>query len=444
MMPNQTTRATAQSSGYQPYQAKWNSMAGVTEGNDDSGYWSVGNDFDWSQRPDPNASPYWDENGRMAGWTTQGYANQNKGGSGLFGDFGKATDFQTWEVDPTTGQLSNPYGGTIDPNSKSGGTKFMSYAMPIAMMAGLGAGAAGGAFSGVGGMTAAEGAALGSEAAGGITGIGAGGTTAAEAATAAGLGTSGAGGLSLEAASMLPEAAGAVTGNGAGMAPILGGTNGSTAFSGLSSIQQISELMKQGMNVKDAISMISGGQGNGQQTGKGNTSILDLLGGYYSGQQMKDYSGNMKGIYSDLNNRQDQFRDQLLRSYQDPETFYGSNQWKGLESVYQNQIDRNAAKSGRLANPTDREVLLQKYGMQELEKFRSGLRDAAGLTKPEAALDPLAKGYQAEAYANTAPWATVGRGGTGTTGSVQDVVGALGDGAKSVEDIWKFIEGWFN
>jgi len=217
------------------------------------------------------------------------------------------------------------------------------------------------------------------------------------------------------------------------------GAGGSTA----STMSQIQDYVKKGMSVIEAIQKVTGGGAGGKGGGAG---ILDMLGAYYSSQQMKDYSGNMKGIYSDLNNRQDQFRNQLLKSYEDPNQFYGSNQWKGLESVYQNSIDRDASKAGRLANPTDREVLLQNHAMKELEKYRDGLRQSAGLTRPEAALEPLAKGYEAEAYANTAPWATAGRGGTGggSVGQVRDIVGAIGDTAKSAEDIWKLIEGWFN
>lgn len=217
-----------------------------------------------------------------------------------------------------------------------------------------------------------------------------------------------------------------------------------TAAEGGSILSSIQQAVKAGMPVLEAIQKFGGAltQQSGQPGG-GGRSILDLLGAYYSAQQNKDYAGNLKGIYSDLTARQNQFRDQLLASYQDPNTFYNSNQWKGLESVYQNQVDRQAAAKGRLANPTDREVLLQKHAMQELEKYRSGLKEAAGLTRPEAALDPLAKGYQAEAWANSPLFTATGgfRAGGGT--DIGNIINVLGEAGSTAQDIWKFISGFF-
>lgn len=291
------------------------------------------------------------------------------------------------------------------------------------------AGGAAGAGSGVGtGLTAAEAAALGSEAAGGITGIGAGGTTAAEAAAAAGLPGSAAASVPFEAGFTASAASPVAT----------------TAAEGGSVLSSIQQAVKAGMPVLEAIQKF-GGALTGQSGSGGGRGLLDLLGAYYSAQQNKDYAGNLKGIYSDLTARQNQFRDQLLASYQDPNTFYNSNQWKGLESVYQNQVDRQAATKGRLANPTDREVLLQKHAMQELEKYRSGLKEAAGLTRPEAALDPLAKGYQAEAWANSPLFTATGgfRAGGAGGGGVGNVVNMLAQAGSTAADIWKLISGWF-
>lgn len=237
-------------------------------------------------------------------------------------------------------------------------------------------------------------------------------------------------------------------GGGAGYTGSVAATGGATSLSALPGAAgstlgggSITELLtKYGPKVLGALTQMGGGSGEGGKGG-GGPGILDLLGGYYSGQQMKDYSGNMKEIYSNLLNRQDQFRNQLLKSYEDPNQFYGSNQWKGLESVYQNSIDRNAAKGGTLANPTDRERLLQSYAMKEMENYRGGLRQAAGMTNPENALDALAKGYQAEAYANLGPWATASRGGTGSVGNI---VNTITSGAKTAGEIWDFLKDFFD
>lgn len=280
---------------------------------------------------------------------------------------------------------------------------------------------------------------------------------AATSAPASAWGTTGAGFVpGTSAAAGFTPGAGIVAGEG-GMAT-LGSAGSAAAAGGASSsiVDMIQSAVNQGMPIQEAMKfaeqMGGGQQGQGGQGGL--ESILGILAGagkgYYDSKQMKDYSKNLKGIYSDLNARQDQFRIQLLNSYQDPNQFYNSNQWKGLESVYQNSIDRDAAKSGRLSNPTDREVLLQSHAMKELEKYRDGLRSSAGLTKPEAALGPLAEGYKAEAYANTPVGAALdqifgSRSATGGTrgGNVTDIVKTISGFGGDIKQIYDFVSGWF-
>lgn len=409
-----TTRATAQAtSPYTPAKGVWqdfdNQYMGDYQGQDtrqpwEKGYWKPDPNANYGTSPGQNFGQMFDpKTGDHIGWMEKG--DLSAGGSGLFGSFGKEKSLVQYMIDPATGQLMDPGKATVTP-SKSGMTNFMSYAVPIGMAAGLGAGAAGGAFSG----TAAAGGELGTGS--GLVELGGGGAgfTGSTAAT---------GGAT--ALSQLPGAS------------MLGGSGGLTEL-----------LTKYGPKVLGALTQAGGGGGQGGQGGQGGgMGILDMLGAYYSSQQMKDMSGNLKGIYSDLNNRQDQFRNPLLQSYQDGgKSFYDSNQWKGLESVYQNSIDRGAAKGGTLANPTDRERLLQSYAMKELENYRDGLRQSAGMTKPEDALGPLAEGYKAEAYANTAPFAAYARGGTGA--NVGQVWNTIKDTASTAEDVWKFISSWFD
>lgn len=438
-------------SPYTPKMGKWIDYSGATE--DDrwstapKGIWGLDPSVDYGQAPEPGMSPYFDQQGRMAGWTS----NQDVGnGSGLFGNFGDGGNFTTYSIDPMTGQMSGPQAGSVE-KSRSNMTNFMSYAMPIAMASGLGYGAAQGAFSGLGAAGGEAAAVGGSEAAlGGLGGVepiagsgfsmGSGGATAFGQPFSAGATLAGAG-----------EAGGSLMGlsNLAGV--------GGAASAGMGQLNQITDLVSKGMSIQDAVKAVGamgGGQAGGgtqqprSQGGGGLGGIADLLAAYYSSKQMKDYSGNLKGMYDDLKRRQDQFMNPLLQSYQDPNTFYNSNQWKGLESVYKNQVDRQAAKGGTLANPTAREVTLQAQAMKELENYRNGLRQSAGLTNPADALDPLAKGYQAEAYANAAPFAAIGRGGSGSgqniVNTVNDTWKTITDVGSTAQDIWKFIEGWFD
>jgi hypothetical protein len=127
--------------------------------------------------------------------------------------------------------------------------------------------------------------------------------------------------------------------------------------------------------------------------------------------------------------------------------FYGSNQWKGLESVYQNKIDRQAAKGGTNANTIDREVKLNNYAMQELEKFRGGLKEAVSAYDPTR-LAPIAeKGYNTEAGANNPMWAGLGRAGTGGPGeggiSTENYIKTISNTASTAEEIYDLISKWF-
>lgn len=238
-------------------------------------------------------------------------------------------------------------------------------------------------------------------------------------------------------------------GGGAGFTGSTAATGGATSLSALPGAGTASgggsflELLKE--YGPKAYELVAGSPG---QDGKGGSrGIIDLLAGYYSSQQNKDLSGNLKGMYSDQRGLQNPYNDLLRASYQDPNVFYNSNQWKGLESVYQNKIDRQAAKGGTIANPTDRERLLQNYAMQELERFRGGLKDAVNAYDPTR-LAPIAeKGYNVEANANNPLWAGAGRAGTGGPGeggfSTENYIKQISSTASTAEQIYNLISKWF-
>jgi hypothetical protein len=180
------------------------------------------------------------------------------------------------------------------------------------------------------------------------------------------------------------------------------------------------------------------GTGTSPAGGSGSNGLLGLLGGYYSAQQQKDLAGLLKAPMSRYEGLQDPYNMRLRASYDNPNTFYDSNQWKGLESVYQNSIDRNAATKGNLANPTDRERLLQAYGMKELENYRNGLRGDVNAYDPSKFQDMYKEGAKTEVGANTGMWAQAGR--TNPTQVINDIT----SGVKSAKDIWDLVSGWFS
>lgn len=439
---------------------------------------------DWISWQNAEA-PVWESYGGDGGGQYQTYAGREAGygftGTGSNQDFLSSPFYQNtnnyeWSFDPTTGAPSvriksgDKTGTTVKYVQDASGNWVPDYSQqanakwdtnklheglvgalsPIAIGLGgyalasaagvAGAGAAGGASGATGGLTAAEAAALSSEAAGGITGIGAGGTTAAEAAAAAGLPvgmTEGAG-----AASGLVELGGGGAGYTGSVAPVGGATSttalpSSSIFGGMDFTELVTKYGKDAAGLIQQFAQSSGGQAG--QNGQGG-GILDLLKAYYDSQQNKDLSGNLKAMYSDALGRQQPYLQQLLASYQDPDSFYKSNQWKGLESVYQNQIDRKAASTGRMANPTDREVLLQAHAMKGLEDYRTGLRGSISALDPAKYADPYAKGLMAEAFANTPIGAALGRNGIK---SVEDLVGQISSGVTSAGKIWDIFKEFF-
>jgi hypothetical protein len=372
----------------------------------DPGQWIADPNVDYGQAPINGAQRTFDQDGYASGWAMNGQNILNKEQYDNMMQNGAAT--KGWQAPPSVTQHGDYYlvpGQWEGENHLSKKGRLSKYATMAAGATILGAGAA--AYAGAGG--AAAGAAP--EAAG---------LTASSADVLGGV--YGTAGESLVGGELIGQAAGA---------------------SGGSFLSNVQNYISQGMDVQSAISKAKSlVSTQGQDQGKsGGQSIVDLLGAYYSSQQLKDLSGNLKGMYSDQRGLQNPYNDLLRASYQDPNVFYGSNQWKGLESVYQNKLDRGAAKAGTNANSIDREVKLNNYAMQELEKFRGGLKDVVNAYDPTR-LAPIAeKGYNNEAYANTGSFATASRGGSGA--NVAQTWDTIKNTASTAEDVWNFVSKWF-
>lgn len=150
--------------------------------------------------------------------------------------------------------------------------------------------------------------------------------------------------------------------------------------------------------------------------GSGQTGLMDLYGAYKGSKEARDEAFRLQDLYNAAQARRQPVLDRLNESYTNPDSFYNSNQWKGLSSVYQNSIDRKAAAAGRLSNPTDREVLMQQHAMKALEDYRSGLRDQVGKLNPDNYINPFMRGSTREANAANPYFALGGRGSVGAPG----------------------------
>lgn len=360
--------------------------------------------------------------------------------------------------------------GNLDAESQkkfgwNSNTQWYDY-MPLAIIGGLGAGLAGAFGAGTGVMSGAGGAGTGAAGAGTAAGASA-ASTSAEAMTLAEL--VGSNPYALGAADLAGANSGWVAPSfvaGEGGAATLGSVGQAAANMGLPSsavdaintavnsgdVSSIFSTLKQyGSQGNDLLKMyqqLTQQQPNQQQQGGGDlssilNSLINLGTGYYGSQQNKDHSGNLKRIYDERAALQKPYLDQLLQSYQDPNSFYNSNQYKGLADVYQNQIDRQAGSTGRLANPTDREVLLQQHALKELNNYRQGLTDQIKATSPDNYINAYQKGLEVEANANNPFIAGIGKTGSGSAGtsgnSIQDVTNVIDGvikGGTFIADNW--------
>jgi len=194
------------------------------------------------------------------------------------------------------------------------------------------------------------------------------------------------------------------------------------------------DILKKGSGALSSLTGNSGSSG-------GNSGLLDLLSAAYSANRNRDFADKLMEPYNYYRDQQNPFIDMLKKSYTEPDSFYGSNQYQGLKDVYQNQIDRTAAKQGRLSNPTDREVLLQKHAMSAMEDYRKGLATSVGATSPMQALQMYGTGAGYDSFSNTPFFGAAGY--NGGTKSVTDILGSLGKLGSTATDVWDKISGWF-
>lgn len=414
-------------------------------------------------------------------------------------DIGKMGD-SNWWLDPTNNSADSfsyllksgdKVGGRFTYNKQADGSWLGSFggqermdtsanngaalgviAAPFIAAAGLSAagGAAGAGAGGGSGLVAlGEGAVPALTSAGTIAEAGAagalgGGMSAAELAAAYGPGvmdgTAAASGFAPgaagSAASWTPGA-GVVAGEG-GAATLGSAGQFASNFLGSNAVDAINTAVNTGQAGQwgDTLSMLNRGRNifNGinsminpqQQGGGGTPSLLDLFGAGYSANRNRDYASMLMGPYNQYKDIQRPFINQLAESYTNPNSFYQSQQYQGLKDVYKNQIDRKAAAAGRLSNPTDREVLLQKHAMAAMEDYRKGLNNAIGATDPMRALQLYGTGAGYDSFSN-APWFMAGgRAGTpgyGTNGNVGDYWKVIKDVGSTVGDVWDTISHWF-
>lgn len=421
--------------------------------------WEADPNANYGTPPQPGAKPVFDTDGSFKGiWENNGqliypnsYANQLATSEAAQHGADMGTQSGDWIT--SGGQQVAPSGMQHD-NAK------VMRPLTFAALAAIGGGAAAQGLGllgapGATGATGAVGAAEGGSTLAGLMEGGLAGSSGAGVVPGAGMTFGGSG-----VAGLAPTgAAGTLGGTFGGLTQVgtatgaLGGSLGGLAGSGGAGMtggswwdtaKSVYDKVSDAKSIYDKVTGMTGGpQGQAPRNSAGG-GLLDLFNGYYGSQQNKDYSNNMKEFFARADAKQAPFRAQLEQSYTNPDSFYNSNEYKGLASVYQNSIDRKAAQSGRLANPTDREVLLQQHALKEMDNYRKTLTGNISALDPSRYADAWTKGSEAEANANNPAWAAVGRGGSNPVQNVGNIVTGISDTIKSGKNIWDTISGWFD
>lgn len=176
--------------------------------------------------------------------------------------------------------------------------------------------------------------------------------------------------------------------------------------------------------------------------GRGFSTLANLLGprgigGAIHDRNAMDRTGRgLQDLFNRMYEGASPYLERLRESYENPQAFLSSPEFTSGRDIYKNSIDRQAARAGTLANPTQREILLDKYGMQAMQDYRRGLIQSAEpyLGMARASLPGWQQGMAMENWKNS-PW-----------GEAFQRIGQIDwtKTGKDLADAWKIISGWFS
>lgn len=265
----------------------------------------------------------------------------------------------------TQGGWTGSMGQSIEGDNKvPGWMKYGTLGM-IAAGGGYGALAASGALGAAGAASAAggSGAATG---AGGLTALGSG--SVAPLTSAATIGEAGA----------AAGAAGAGAGGGSSFLSQLG----TGAKYGSNALKLAGMLGLTGSSGAPGAMTRSGGgmptQGGGSAPRNWLDQLLGVGAGVNSDIQLREKFTNLNDLFSRREEERAPWEAKLRESYDNPNAYLESPEYKALAGIRGNQLNREAAAKGRLANDVDREVLMQAHAQKALGDYRTGLRGALG------------------------------------------------------------------
>lgn len=144
-------------------------------------------------------------------------------------------------------------------------------------------------------------------------------------------------------------------------------------------------------------------------------SVLNAFSQNQQGNIQRDWA---ERLYQD----RAQFLQRLARTYTNPEEFLSGPEYQALSRTTLDQLQRQDAAKGRLATDVQRQKLMQDYAFEYLNKYRSGLAEAAGLTQTTG-IPELDKSGAANIWGTlNAPLSQIARGVTNDSFDIGGVV----------------------
>ena len=144
-------------------------------------------------------------------------------------------------------------------------------------------------------------------------------------------------------------------------------------------------------------------------------SVLNAFSQNQQGNIQRDWA---ERLYQD----RAQFLQRLARTYTNPEEFLSGPEYQALSRTTLDQLQRQDAAKGRLATDVQRQKLMQDYAFEYLNKYRSGLAGAAGLTQTTG-IPELDKSGAANIWGTlNAPLSQIARGVTNDSFDIGGVV----------------------
>lgn len=120
------------------------------------------------------------------------------------------------------------------------------------------------------------------------------------------------------------------------------------------------------------LSSVIRGVTNGTLTGD---NLARILTGLYGANRQNQYADNLMNMYKPYAEQANWYGDKLRETYTNPNSYYESPEWQGIQRTTGDYLQRQDAAGGRLSNNFARQARLNELAAGNISNYRSGLSD---------------------------------------------------------------------